>query len=394
MGSYSETVYRPDWTRMKTLVFDARFYGTQVKGLGRYTQELLRHLAALEHDIQFRIFLNAQGREEFDIEDKRFTPVTLDVPWYGLAEQYELPRAIKAQGADLAHFPHFNAPYVCKTPYVLTIHDTILFDHPSWRASTLSWPLYQVKYWAFKHHFRQVVRHAETVLTVSHYSRSRIAHYVPGVDKDIVVTPIAPSSELSNPSARPSDDLGLHKPYLLYVGNAYPHKNLEFLLRAFHRLWLVSPELSLIFVGKLDYFYEQLKRSAARLDWKGKACPVRFFGYATEGQLAALYTNASLYVFPSLDEGFGIPPLEAMQLGIPVLSSDAASMPEVLGAAATYFDARSEADFVEKASELIGNPAKREAFIKKGKAQASRYSWSDCAQKTLAVYERLLRKPL
>jgi glycosyltransferase involved in cell wall biosynthesis len=378
---------------MKTIVFDARFYGTQVKGLGRYTQELLRHLAQLDHDFRFRVLLNTQGREEFDVKDNRFTPVAFDVPWYGLTEQWALLKVLKAEKADLAHFPHFNAPYFCKTPYVVTIHDTILFDHPSRRASTLSWPLYQAKYWAFKHHFSRVARKASGILTVSDYSRSRISRYVPEAKEKIIVTRIAPSSQLSIPAATTKAQ-STQSPYLLYVGNAYPHKNLEFLIRGFHKLWLQRNDLSLVLVGKLDYFYERLKELSHQLDWKGKSCPVRFFGYATEKQLSDLYTNSTLYVFPSLDEGFGIPPLEAMQMGVPVLSSFAASMPEVLGDAAMYFDPTNESDFCTKVADLLQNEAKRAELVQKGRAQVGMYSWSLCAQQTTAVYQRILRKPL
>ncbi|MBI4121884.1 MAG: glycosyltransferase family 4 protein [Parcubacteria group bacterium] len=373
---------------MKTIAFDARFYGTQVKGLGRYTQELLRHLSKLEHDLQFKIFLNKQGREEWDITDRRFTPVLADVPWYGLAEQRQMPKLIAAANADFAHIPHFNAPWTSATPTILTIHDTILFDHPSRRASTLSWPLYQAKYVAFKQLFRHVIHHSQAVLTVSNYAAGRISHYVPQAKDKIFVTPIAPSSALANIKAGPAEDLGLHIPYILYVGNAYPHKNLEFLIRAFHKLWQTHRDLSLVLVGKLDPFYWRLKDYAQQFDWQGQT-PVHFFGYATEPQLATLYANAALYVFPSLDEGFGIPPLEAMAMNTPVLSSSAASMPEVLGQAAQYFDPHSEIEFLQKTQALLADQTKREALITASKEQVSRYSWQTCAAQTLAVYQRL-----
>jgi glycosyltransferase involved in cell wall biosynthesis len=304
-----------------------------------------------------------------------------------------LPKILKVEKADLAHFPHFNAPYFCKTPYVVTIHDTILFDHPSRRASTLSWPLYQAKYWTFKHHFSRVARKASAILTVSDYSRSRISHYVPEAKGKITVTRIAPSSQLSIPAVTTKPG-STQSPYLLYVGNAYPHKNLEFLIHGFYKIWLQRNDLSLVLVGKLDYFYERLKERSHQLDWKGKACPVRFFGYATEKQLSDLYANATLYVFPSLDEGFGIPPLEAMQLGVPVLSSSAASMPEVLGDAAMYFDPTNENEFCAKITDLLQDEVKRAELVQKGREQAAKYSWSLCAQQTAAVYQRILRKPL
>ena len=128
------------------------------------------------------------------------------------------------------------------------------------------------------------------------------------------------------------------------------------------------------------------------MDWKGGPCPVRFFGFATEQQLSSLYSQAALYVFPSLDEGFGLPPLEAMSLGTPVLSSRAASMPEVLGDAAVYFDPNSEADFSKKVEQLLTDNKQRVQMIARGRQQVLQYSWRHCAEQTLAVYRDVLRK--
>lgn len=376
---------------MQTIGIDARFYGTEQKGLGRYVQKLVEELEHLDAPYQFKIFLTKKGFELYQPASSRFQPVLMDVPWYGWREQREVPKILNREACELVHFPHFNVPFAYKRPYIVTIHDLILFDHPSRRASKLSWPLYQAKYAAFKLNLSHTLKQARQILTVSAYTQSRLIKYFPWTQEKIRVTHIAPGQASLKTDLQLSD-LGMTSPYILYVGNAYPHKNLEFLVRAFHAYLTENKHshLNLVFVGKLDYFYFRLQELINSLAWPAQQIPVKVFGYATESQLACLFQHASAYVFPSLEEGFGIPPLEAMQYNIPVLSSQRGSMPEILGKAALYFDPTSAADFTQKLSMILTNARLREDLIRAGQAQAQRYSWQACAQQTLQAYQSAL----
>lgn len=381
---------------MKTIGIDARFYGTEQKGLGRYVQKLVEELARLDTPLRFKIFLSKKGIELYRAPNSRFLPVLMDVPWYGWPEQIEVPKILTREQCDLVHFPHFNVPYAYRRPYVMTIHDLILFDHPSRRASQLFWPLYQLKYAAFKLNLRHALNQSRRILTVSEHTKSRVEHYFSWTKNKITVTPIAPGhAATATTTTYTADDLALTNPYILYVGNAYPHKNLAFLIKAFHAFKKQQPQSKhqLILVGKLDAFYFSLQELIDNLEWTGsEEPPVKIFGYATEAQLAALYQHAAAYVFPSLEEGFGIPPLEAMQYGIPVLSSDQGSMLEVLGSAALYFNPRDPADFIDKLNTLLTNASLRQQLISAGKAQTSKYSWKTCAEQTLKAYEQALKE--
>jgi glycosyltransferase involved in cell wall biosynthesis len=181
--------------------------------------------------------------------------------------------------------------------------------------------------------------------------------------------------------------------FLLYVGNAYPHKNLDFLLKAFAKLLIKKPDLRLVLVGKEDYFYNQIHDIARSLNiWQKENInsPVIFPGYVSDAQLEILYQEALVYVFPSLYEGFGLPPLEAMAKGCPVISSDRASLPEILGSAALYFNPEKEDEMMEKIWQIIREKELRASLIKQGLEQAKKYSWWQCANETLAVYHKIL----
>jgi glycosyltransferase involved in cell wall biosynthesis len=189
-------------------------------------------------------------------------------------------------------------------------------------------------------------------------------------------------------------DLNIRKPFFLYVGNAYPHKNLEGLLRAFKRL--VGEEGNnwrLVLVGKEDYFYAQLKNYAAGLGLyaeEGKDNPVIFPGYVPDKELEILYKEAIAYIFPSFYEGFGLPPLEAMAKGCPVISSNRTSLPEVLGDAALYFDPSKEEEIAAKAKGVAADDELRIELIRRGYERAKKYSWWECGRQTWEIYNDIL----
>lgn len=160
----------------------------------------------------------------------------------------------------------------------------------------------------------------------------------------------------------------MKKPYLLYVGNAYPHKNLEILIRA-------TP-IKLILVGKQDYFYKRLPHTEHTV----------FFGEATEEELQNLYKNATALVFPSLMEGFGLPGLEAMAQGTPVVCSDIPVFHEIYGDAVLYFNPKNSRDITSKLQTIISDQKLAKSLIDKGKLQVRKYSWKEMAKKTLRVY--------
>ena len=176
-------------------------------------------------------------------------------------------------------------------------------------------------------------------------------------------------------------------PYLLYVGNAHPHKNLDRLLEAFKLLHKDFPKLKLVLIGRLDYFYERLAQTVEKMDLQSS---VHFPGEVSNGDLAMWYKRALLFVFPSLAEGFGIPGLEAMQFGCPVVVSDIAVFHEIYGEAAVYFDPESTTEIKKQLQAIVTDTKLRQKLVEKGYQKSRTYSWERMAAETLHIYDQVV----
>ncbi len=366
---------------------DARFYGSLGKGLGRYTERLITYLEQLAPEDEFVVFLRQENWEHYTPANARFTKQLADYRWYGVAEQYHMPRLVRAAGIDLMHYPHFNVPLLSPSPFIVTIHDLILTHFPTRRATTLGPVTYWAKQLAYRVTLSRAVSRAAHILTVSNFTKQDIQQYFGYDPKKITVT-----YEAVDPFPPPDADdaalvraAGIAGRYLLYVGNAYPHKNLEQFITFLKALPATFADLSLVVVCKPDYFLDRFRN---QVQVAGLASRVHFPGYVDDASLGALYRHAHAYVFPSLYEGFGLPPLEAMAQGAPVLSSDAACMPEVLGDAAIYFNPKDVRGMLA-ALERLSTPSFRDAHVHAGKQWVQRYAWRALAEQTLAVYHRV-----
>lgn len=373
---------------------DARFFGPAGTGLGRYTAELVRNLLLVDPTVELTlIVLNASGPAL--PRDPRVRLVPFPVRWYSVAEQVQLPALLKRTSADLYHFPHFNVPLTAPRPFVVTVHDLILHEFPTDRATTLGPTRYRLKRLAYRFIIRQALARAERVLTVTQTSAEAIRRRFPQAAGKVVMTYEGPSD--LQPPHDDGDDralvraLGVRPPFLLYVGNAYPHKNLELLLDALPVVRAQYPDVQLALVGATDFFHDRL-RGTARAKGLRVGTEVVFPGFVSDRQLVALYRQASLYVFPSLAEGFGLPALEAMTFSLPVAAARASCLPEVLGDAAAYFDPYDPRAAAAVIARLLGPTDQRRTLIARGHAQVHRYSWRRLAAETLAVYRAVARQ--
>ena len=252
---------------------DARFYGPVGKGLGRYTQEVIDNIIKINESsgdsgCSFVIFLSPDNFDEFQSDSKKVKKVIIDVPWYSWQEQIILPFYIAKERLDLMHYPHFNIPIFSPAKFVMTLHDLILTRFPTARASTKSKYVYRFKNLAYRFVVGVAIWRAKKIIAVSEFTKTDIISKFPKAKGKIVVT----YEGISN-LARGRDSLFVSKidaletkemyhlgnDFLLYVGNAYPHKNLEKLLEVFLTVLEARPKLKLMLVGKSDYFYERSK---------------------------------------------------------------------------------------------------------------------------------------
>lgn len=377
---------------------DARFYGSVGKGLGRYTAELIHALETLDQDNEYRIFLRRENFSEYEPKNPRFRKVLADFRWYSFAEQFFFPWVIRRECCDLVHFPHFNVPVAYRSPFVVTIHDLILLHFPTVRATTLNPLWYRLKFLVYRAVIHNAVYRAKRVVTVSEFTKRDILTYYSIPESSVVVSyeSAYPFCLWETPESVHSlflslgmfSSRGILKPYALYVGNAYPHKNLDSLLDAF--VAFPDPDAKLILVGREDYFYAQIKRRAHLM----KAHSIVFAEAISDRQLDTLYRYARVYVFPSLYEGFGLPPIEAMAKGTPVVAARTSSLPEILGDAAYFYDPSRKGDLEEAILHVWQDESLRETLRKRGYARSALFSWDRMGVETLQVYREILTQKI
>lgn len=360
---------------------DARMYGPAVGGggLGRYVEQLVTHLQQIDTDNRYILFLKPENTNQCIITNPQFEKRVVDIHWYGLKEQLQFPRIIDQEGCDLIHFPHWNIPLRLRTPFVTTIHDLILLQEPfSARASTKSIIHYALKYKLFRTVLYSAIKRAQRLITISDYSKTMIQEHFPFVTDeriDVIYNGVTPlPGSVAPPSKHPS---------LLYVGNAYPHKNLDMLLEAFDTLSKSHPTLTLTFAGRWDQFYERLESSARTREHSNR---ITFIKNPTDIQLADLYRQATLYIAPARVEGFGLPGLEAMLANTPVIAAGNSCLPEIYADAALYFDPHDPNTLINTIEQTLKDHSLQQTLIQRGTQRVSQFSWHTMAKMTHAVY--------
>ncbi len=374
---------------------DARMYGPKVggAGIGRYIEQVILHLQEVDQENEYVVFLKKENFKECPQPNKRWEKVVADVPWYTLKEQLVMPRIIDKFKLDLVHFPHFNVPIRIKTPYVVTIHDLIMFDQQwSDRATTRGRLRYAIKSFVLKKIMTNAARKARKIITISEHSKNQIIHRLGVLQTrvQVVYNGIDSAMVLAQKQDKKLDSSSkIPTPYILNVGNSYPHKNIETLLHAFSFFVREHPDANLVLVGPQNEFTQRLKDEALEIDIP--ADRIHFLGFVSDSELSKLYQNAQMYIIPSKLEGFGIPPLEALQHGVPVAASRASSIPEVLGKAATYFDPSDIESMVEAMNKLTTDKRERTRVLTESHEVLKRYKWIDSVEALMDVYKTSLK---
>ncbi len=366
------------------ITIDARMY--QESGVGRYIRNLISMLQLIDKKNRYTLLLTSEDYEKL-IFPKNFTKILANFKWYSIKEQIELPKILNNLKPDLVHFPHFNVPIFYTGKFVVTIHDLIHQHFQMKRATTLAPIIYKTKQIGYKAVFKNAVSKSQKILVPSNYVKSQLMKECNINDKKIVVTYEAVDVKIqtlinkinSNQITSVMKKFNIQLPYIFYVGNAHPHKNVEGLINAFINLRNRFQFLNLVLSGQDHYFWQRIKQEFQHQD-------IIYTGKVNDEELVALYKNALIFVLPSFEEGFGIPALEAMACGTAVVSSNAGSLPEVGGNAVIYFNPKDQHDMESNLNKVLKSDSLRQDLILKGKKRVLNFSWEALAKKTLETY--------
>jgi glycosyltransferase involved in cell wall biosynthesis len=360
---------------------DARMYRSSVAGIGRYSQNLIKNLLEIDKKNQYVLFMTPADRQEFKTKNSNVKVVITDIPHYSISEQTKLPAIIAQEKCDLVHFLNFNYPVRFKGKFIVTVHDLTLFFYPETAKQTNF-----IKRLAFSGIFNKAVKNAQKIIAVSQNTKEDIIKkFALAKDKIEVIYEAADDKKfkVQNSKFKVKEKYTIdNKPIILYVGQFREHKNVKGLLEAY-KLLKKKIDCQLALVGKIPQAYNEIIDNDP--DLRDTSRP----GFVSDEELALWYKTASVFVFPSFYEGFGLPGLEAMQAGTPVVAANSSSLPEVYQDAALYFDPGNSLELSDKIKLVLENQKLRDDLIKKGKKVVSQYSWRKTAQETLKLYQEI-----
>jgi len=363
---------------------DARMMGRDVRGIGRYVERLLAHLALQDSENRYTVFTRPSA---VDLVPAGMETVVTGIHWYGLAEQWSLPDIFEGRGLDFVHVPHWNAPVRMRVPLIMTIHDMILWERPALGATTLSPIRYAMKYLGYRLTVSANARRARRILAVSESARSAIFRTLGTPPEKVAVTPLG-----IDPLIRGDLPPGVRPPFVLSVGSGYPHKNLTTFFHTADQLMNEDQELQAVICGTDPAFRDRLVREAKGI-FMGNFPRVVFTGVVPDPELAALYANANALLFTSFDEGFGLPLLEAAAVGLPVVASDINTSRETLHDAAILVPPTDIHAYLHAYRRLMAEPTIKDRNIVAAKARVADFSWERTARLTLAAYREAFSTP-
>ena len=358
------------------IAIDARIINSTT---GRYVERLITHLQNIDYENSYSILVRAKDENFWKPSNPNFTVRIADFDNYSFAEQIGFKKYLNKLNADLVHFCMPQQPLGYKGKKVTTFHDLTLLKTYN---SDKNWFVFHAKQKIGKYVFKKVIENNDELITISNFTQKELIGFSALASQKTTV--IYESSDVSQTA--PTKYSVPYKKYLLYVGQQSDYKNIMRLGDAHQILLAKYPDLGLVLVGKKNasaltnekYFNERMYQN------------ILFTDFVEDSQLSWLYAHASAYVFPSLMEGFGLPGLEAMGYGTPVVSSSATCLPEVYGPAAHYFNPTDTSDMAEAIDQVLSDDTIRTRLSKAGYKQIKKYSWKKMAQQTHAVYLKVL----
>lgn len=360
-------------------------------GVGTYIRNIVRTLCRLDYENEYFLIGPPAKVQEIGTLPPNFHSVSAVASERTLQGYLQFRSALEGLKCDLVHIPNlFSVPRFLPCPYVLTVHD--MLEHMSREQQTGflgAWHLQMT---------RQVLRRAARILAVSNFTRTEIEKLfeIPCSRVDVVYNAIDERFLRGHASGADRDLIGqryqVNYPFLLYAGRVSPHKNVVRMIEAFSALKTelekeqAYPDLKLIIIGDDLSGNPDLRRTVVR---SGVQNDVRFLGFVPIEVLRIFYDSAKIFVFPSLYEGFGLPPLEAMAHGTPVVTSNATSLPEVVGNAAVLVNPENVFEIMRALHRVLMDAPLRERMKERGYKQVTRFSWESSVRRVVEVYRQV-----
>ena len=373
---------------MKHIILDALAVENSKTGVGQYVQELLEELLErAPKDMFYSVMMNPSldmkhPLVKFVSRKKNAEIMWFDIPAIGLNRDIKFFLERSKLKCDLFHCLYSNHPLFFKGAQMVTIHDLKYVLHPEFMGSRG-----KLKSIYLKNLMRHAAKHCEKLITVSESTRNDLLKVFPHISKLAERTEVV--YEAATVSMKENPDIfkkfKLDKPYFLYLGELRPHKNVERVIQAFMRFKAQAApgsDIRLIVAGKPHKSF--VMPADARRD------DIIFAGYVKDDDAYTLYSNALAFCLPSLYEGFGLPILEAMKCGCPVITSDCSSTAEVAGSAGVLVDPLNVTQIADAMKRIYSDESFRKELVEKGYAREKEFSWGTAAEKTLEIYREIL----
>ena len=363
---------------MYHIAIDARIISSST---GRYVERLLHYLEQLDRTNRYTILVRAKDKQFYRPTNPNFHIVVADYADYSFAEQLGFKKQLDELGADLVHFCMPQQPILYRGLHVTTIHDLTLLKTYN---SDKNWLAFHLKQLVGRGVFRWVSHSSQAIIVPSKYTEQDLLSFTKAARGKTYLTYEAADALALNELKPYPEPLG---DFILYVGQQSDYKNIRRLGDAHQQLLTHRPELKLVLVGRKN---AAAQRNEAYFQKQGYR-NIIFTDFVEDAVRDWLYANCRAYVFPSLMEGFGLPGLEAMQYGAPLVSSNATCLPEVYSDAAHYFDPYDTNDIARAITDVLDDDMLCDTLVQNSQRVLARYSWEKTARETLAIYRAVLR---
>lgn len=362
---------------MAHITIDARIINS---GTGTYVAKLLEYLQQIDQTNRYTVLLRKKDKDYWKPSASNFSTMVAEYDNYSFAEQIGYKRFLDTLAPDLVHFCMPQQPLFYKGKTVTTMHDMTLLNTYN---SDKNWLIFHAKQLVGRWVFKRLAHTTDHMIAISENTKREYQEFSNIRDDKISV--IYEAGEVHKGALEPYAELPFDE-FIMYVGQQPDYKNIRRLIQAHQKMRETKPNLGLILVGRMNPDTTANKAWAEKHDYQN----VHFTGFLEDAQRDWLFTKARAYVFPSLMEGFGLPPLEAMAYGTPVVSSNTSCMPEILGEAAHYFSPLDIDDIARATLNVIDNDELRQELIECGHRQVAKYSWKQMAEETFEIYKKVL----